>query len=170
MFTSSDHATVAAGSKAAAAPALDSLAGGAGRALECIAHLHVPAGPELGALVPSGALPVSLNALLSVLPSFPEFALPAHGVALTQSCAISTPSPLFSLTRRCGRQLRWRLRDCFSSLRSRKHLKVVTSAATKGLCCQSSVRLLPGGMGPGPTDFGLRSPDPARHFANAAGD
>ena len=72
-MTTGDHSVVAAGSKAAAAqalPTLDALAGGAGRALECIAHLHVPAGAELGALVPSGTPPLSLDALLFALRCF----------------------------------------------------------------------------------------------------
>ena len=58
-----DHAAAVsstAGPKAAAAQALlDALAGGAGRALESVSHLHLPAGAELGALVPSGAPPTA---------------------------------------------------------------------------------------------------------------
>ena len=62
-LTAGDHAAAAAaGSKAAAAQALlDALAGGAGRALECVSHVHLPAGAELGALVPSGAPPAAVG-------------------------------------------------------------------------------------------------------------
>ncbi len=71
MMTVGDHsAAAAAGSKAAAAqalPVLDALAGGAGRALECAAHLHLPAAAELGALVPTGA-PPSAVFLFPVVP------------------------------------------------------------------------------------------------------
>ena len=82
MMTAGDHtAAAAAGSKAAAAqalPALDGLASWAGRALEWVAHLHVPAGAELGALVPSGARTATcrLAALLLAVPfCLPSFAL-----------------------------------------------------------------------------------------------